>query len=220
MKGLEQRRLQKIRAEVDRVHVSIDWSHGGRYHHSILHLGGGLVPIELKHVLGCDVYPWRRNEDSVLSLNYWFLTAFPLFLHSLTSLKNINSWDLFKGKHVAKMASFMSKRPWLVLFPLSSGDPICLQIIPILGRNRATRWSEHLGCIPSPRCTYFSKLPRHLPVILDWITQRVVMYTGAQKFCTPFQGIHGLLEEAHLWALFWVLKCVPLFKAALQFCEH
>ena len=31
--------------------------------------------------------------------NYHFLTAFPSFLHSLTSLKILNYWDLFKGKH-------------------------------------------------------------------------------------------------------------------------
>ena len=37
------------------------------------------VPAELKDMYQIAMYPLRRNLDSVLSLNSFFLTAFPVF---------------------------------------------------------------------------------------------------------------------------------------------
>ena len=55
---------------------------------TILHPGGGLSSCRRtqKYVSDCYVYPLKRNQDPAPSLHYCFLTAFPLFLHSLTPL--------------------------------------------------------------------------------------------------------------------------------------
>ena len=64
-----------------------------------------------------DVCPLRRSQDSVSSLNDCFLTAFPLFLHSLVSLKITDYWGLFKGKIKARLRSqngFGKKKSFLL----------------------------------------------------------------------------------------------------------
>ena len=52
---------------------------------TILHLGWGLSSCRRTQRY-CHVYSFRRNQDFVPSLHYCFLTAPPLFLHSLPSL--------------------------------------------------------------------------------------------------------------------------------------
>lgn len=64
--------------------------------------GGGCLSFfrtTQKYASDCYVYPLGRSWDSVLSLNYYHyfscLTAFPLFLHSLTSLISSCLYFLF-----------------------------------------------------------------------------------------------------------------------------
>ena len=52
---------------------------------TLLHLGGGLNSCRRTQRY-CYVYSLRRNQDPALRLHYCFLTAPPLFLHSLPSL--------------------------------------------------------------------------------------------------------------------------------------
>ena len=52
---------------------------------TVLHLGGGLSSCRRTQRY-CHVYSFKRNQDFVPSLHYCFLTAPPLFLHSLPSL--------------------------------------------------------------------------------------------------------------------------------------
>lgn len=55
-------------------------SAGGYY--TIFYPGGGLSSYRtIRNVSKCNIYPLRRNWDCVLSLNYCFLSAVPLFLH-------------------------------------------------------------------------------------------------------------------------------------------
>ena len=51
---------------------------------SSIWMGALVLAEELRG--NCYVYPLRRNQGSALSLHYCFLTAPPLFLHSLPSL--------------------------------------------------------------------------------------------------------------------------------------
>ena len=51
---------------------------------------GALAPTELKDCIKLLCIFLRRNQDSVLLLNYCFLTAFSLFLNSLTPLKIVD----------------------------------------------------------------------------------------------------------------------------------
>ena len=59
---------------------------------TVVHPGGGLNSYR-KTQRYCNVYPLRGNQDPAPSLHYCFLTAFPLFLHSLTFLMS-NSLNL------------------------------------------------------------------------------------------------------------------------------
>ena len=52
-----------------------------------------LVPVTQRYMSNCLIYPLRWNQDPTPSLHYCFLTAFPLFLHSLTFLMS-NSLNL------------------------------------------------------------------------------------------------------------------------------
>ena len=75
------------------------------------------------------VCPLRRNQDSVSSLNYCFLTVFPLFLHSLASLKITDYWDLFKGKIMARFRSqngFGKKKKKKGFFHVKKAMPVSL----------------------------------------------------------------------------------------------
>ena len=99
MKRLEQRRLQhRIGAKVNRVQTLVDWNQESQCHHFTCHLGEDWVPVEFKDVYQTTYIPWGRTRTLFLQ-NFCFLTAFPLFLPSFTSLKIADAWDLFKGKH-------------------------------------------------------------------------------------------------------------------------
>ena len=58
---------------------------------------------------GCYIHPWGGTKAPVLLLNYCFLTAFPLFLHSLTFLI-INCLSLYFGtqERPRRLKSFFS----------------------------------------------------------------------------------------------------------------
>ena len=83
----------------------------------ILHLDGGLGSCRRTQrcVSDCYVYPLRRNQDPASSLRCCFLTAFPLFLHSLTPLIS-NCLDLPFG------TQGMSRRLKPFLYKQETGD--------------------------------------------------------------------------------------------------
>ena len=138
----------------------------GQHHHSPPVWGSRheIITLHLRRVLSscktqrymsdCQVYPLRRTWDSVSSLNYCFLTAFPLFLHSLTSLKIINYWALLRSPTVLRLRSqnglgqndfFYVKKSMMASLFLGTLHPICLQPQVGVGRNeegRNTAWPD------------------------------------------------------------------------------
>ena len=69
----------------------------------------------------CYVYPWRKNQDPALLLQYYFLTAFLLLLSSLTSLIIKTIWicpfELMESQG-ARSIFPMNRRPHRVLVGL------------------------------------------------------------------------------------------------------
>ena len=62
-----------------------------------------------------------------LSPNYFFLSAFPLFLLSLTSLKMINCCDLLRTNIMAKLGSQNGLgQKYLLVSQKSPPSPLCL----------------------------------------------------------------------------------------------
>ena len=89
---------------------------------TILHLGGGISSHRRAQrcVSDCYVYPFTMNQDPAPSLHYCFLTAFPLFLYSLTSLitscLNLPFGTQGRSRRLKpfsyKQAMGDTKRPW------------------------------------------------------------------------------------------------------------
>ena len=63
----------------------------------------------------CYVYPWRKNQDPALLLQYYFLTAFPLLLSSLTSLIRTTIWicpfELLESQGAQSLFSYEQEAP-------------------------------------------------------------------------------------------------------------
>ena len=124
MKGFEWWRIQhRIGSKVDRVQALVDWSHKGQKKSaSSLHppprwgaefLQNSKISIRLWCI-------FLEKELGLLSLNYCFLTAFPLFLCSLTSLKTIITETCSRASLVMRLRSQNAwgqneRKPCLVL---------------------------------------------------------------------------------------------------------
>ena len=57
--------------------------------------------VENRGAWHAAVHGVAKSQTQLKRLNNCFLIAFPLFLHSLASLKIIHYWDLFKGRHAS-----------------------------------------------------------------------------------------------------------------------
>ena len=90
--------------------------------------------VVIIQMINCYVFPLRRNQGSALWLHYCFLTALPLFLHSLSSLIS-NCLNLPFGiqgqsrKLRASQVALAVKNP-----PASAGGIRYAASIPGLGR--------------------------------------------------------------------------------------
>ena len=58
----------------------------------------------------CYVYPLRRNQNPVPGLHYCFLTALPLFLHSLPSLISNREYALWNSGKVREAEAYFLQR--------------------------------------------------------------------------------------------------------------
>ena len=88
-----------------------------QHHHSVLHLDWTLSSYRTQRCISdCYLYPLQRNQNSVLSLYYCFLSAFPLFCLPSFPVRSLVTETFFNCKHCGQAQITKWHRPkWLPL---------------------------------------------------------------------------------------------------------
>lgn len=142
---------------------------------------GALVPAkQLKDVCQVVLYvPWGAARTLLYGCTC-FLTAFPLFLPSFTSLKIPDDWDLFKGKHCCQ--------DWAPNALGQSGFFCVKKVMPasLSLRTSSPIFFPNVGWMEPPLRTQDR-----------WVRSHVI-WEGSEKFCRlGMIPPHGTWDDVH-----------------------